>query len=51
MRLGAMTMHRRFPSPWHVHELEQACVVEDANGQAAAYTQDETEPLGERDAL
>jgi hypothetical protein len=24
---------RRFPAPWSVHELEQAFVVQDANGQ------------------
>jgi hypothetical protein len=29
---------RRFPAPWSVRELEQAFVVEDANGQAVAYT-------------
>ena len=31
-------MSRRFPAPWSVRELEQAFVVEDANGQAVAYT-------------
>jgi hypothetical protein len=31
-------MTRRFPVPWSVHELEQAFVVSDANGQAVAYT-------------
>ena len=29
---------RRFPAPWFVRELEQAFRVEDANGQAVAYT-------------
>ena len=31
-------MSRRFPAPWFVRELEQAFRVEDANGQAVAYT-------------
>ena len=31
-------MSRRFPAPWSVRELEHAFVVEDANGQAVAYT-------------
>ena len=31
-------MPRRFPAPWSVRELEQAFRVEDANGQAVAYT-------------
>lgn len=31
-------MTRRFPRPWSVRELEQAFVVEDASGQAVAYT-------------
>ena len=31
-------MIRRFPAPWSVRELEQAFVVEDATGQAVAYT-------------
>ena len=31
-------MSRRFPAPWSVRELEQGFVVEDANGQAVAYT-------------
>ena len=29
---------RRFPAPWSVRELEQALRVEDATGQAVAYT-------------
>jgi len=29
---------RRFPAPWLVRELEQAFRVEDATGQAVAYT-------------
>ena len=29
---------RRFPAPWSVRELEQAFRIEDANGQAVAYT-------------
>jgi hypothetical protein len=29
---------RRFPPPWSVRELEQAFRIEDANGQAVAYT-------------
>jgi len=29
---------RRFPAPWSVRELEQALRIEDANGQAVAYT-------------
>ena len=28
----------RFPAPWLVRELEQALRIEDANGQAVAYT-------------
>jgi hypothetical protein len=28
---------RRFPTPWSVRELEQAFVVQDANGQVVAY--------------
>ena len=31
-------MARRFPRPWSFRELERAFVVEDANGQAVAYT-------------
>jgi hypothetical protein len=31
-------MSRRFPAPWSVHELDQAFVVQDANGQAVAST-------------
>ena len=31
-------MTRRFPPPWSFRELEQAFVVEDASGQAVAYT-------------
>jgi hypothetical protein len=31
-------MTRRFPAPWSVCELEQAFRIEDANGQAVAYT-------------
>ena len=33
-----MLIARRFPAPWSVHELEQAFRIEDANGQAVAYT-------------
>jgi hypothetical protein len=29
---------RRFPAPWSIHEVEQAFRIEDANGQAVAYT-------------
>jgi hypothetical protein len=29
---------RRFPTPWSVCELEQAFRIEDADGQAVAYT-------------
>jgi hypothetical protein len=29
---------RRFPAPWFVRELEQAFRIENANGQAVAYT-------------
>ena len=29
---------RRFPAPWSVRELEQAFRVEDATGQAVAFT-------------
>jgi hypothetical protein len=29
---------RRFPAPWSVRELEQEFRIEDANGQAVAYT-------------
>lgn len=32
------TNSRRFPAPWSVRELEQAFRVEDATGQAVAYT-------------
>ena len=35
--MGAVTT-RRFPGPWSVRELEQAFRVEDATGQAVAYT-------------
>ena len=28
---------RRFPAPWSVHGLEQAFVIQDANGQAVAH--------------
>ena len=31
-------MPRHFPAPWSVRELEQAFRIEDANGQAVAYT-------------
>jgi hypothetical protein len=31
-------LSRRFPSPWPIRELEQAFRIEDANGQAVAYT-------------
>ena len=31
-------MSRRFPAPWSVRELDQAFVVQDATGQAVAYT-------------
>jgi hypothetical protein len=30
-----MLSGRRFPAPWSVRELEQAFVVEDANGSPA----------------
>ena len=29
---------RRFPAPWSIREFEQAFRIEDANGQAVAYT-------------
>ena len=29
---------RRFPTPWSIRGLEQAFRIEDANGQAVAYT-------------
>jgi hypothetical protein len=29
---------RHFPAPWSVRELEQAFRIEDANGQAIAYS-------------
>ena len=29
---------RRFPRPWSIRELEQALRIEDATGQAVAYT-------------
>jgi hypothetical protein len=29
---------RRFPAPWSVRELEQAFRIDDADGQAVAYT-------------
>ena len=35
--MGRVTT-RRFPSPRSVRELEQAFRIEDANGQAVAYT-------------
>jgi hypothetical protein len=35
--VGAVTP-RRFPAPWSIRELEQAFRIEDANGQAVAYT-------------
>jgi hypothetical protein len=35
--VGTVT-NRRFPAPWSVRELEQAFRIEDANGQAVAYT-------------
>jgi hypothetical protein len=35
--VGAVTT-RRFPAPWSVRELEQAFRIEDATGQAIAYT-------------
>ena len=31
-------MVRRFPAPWSVRELETAFRIEDATGQAVAYT-------------
>jgi hypothetical protein len=31
-------MNCRFPAPWSVRELAQAFVVQDASGQAVAYT-------------
>ncbi|MFO1099740.1 MAG: hypothetical protein U1E81_16105 [Xanthobacteraceae bacterium] len=31
-------MTRRFPAPWSVRELEHAFRIEDATGQAVAYT-------------
>jgi hypothetical protein len=36
--MEAMTMQRRFPAPWSVRELKQAFRIEDATGQAVAYT-------------
>lgn len=35
--VAAATVHR-FPVPWSVRELEQAFRIEDATGQAVAYT-------------
>jgi hypothetical protein len=35
---GGWHAPRRFRAPWSVRELEQAFVVQDANGQAVAYT-------------
>jgi hypothetical protein len=33
-----LRVSRRFPAPWSVRELEQAFRIEDATGQAVAYT-------------
>ena len=35
---------RRLPAPWTAHELSEAFIVEDANGQAVAYLYFEDEP-------
>jgi hypothetical protein len=35
--MGTVTI-RRFPAPWSVRELEQAFVVQDATGQAVAWS-------------
>jgi hypothetical protein len=41
---------RRFPPPWSIEELNDACfVVRDANGQALSYVYFEDEP-GRRSA-
>jgi hypothetical protein len=43
-------MTRRFPSPWTIEELNNACfVVRDSGGQALAYIYFEEEP-GRRSA-
>jgi hypothetical protein len=40
-----MPTERRFPPPWSVEELNDACfVVRDHNGQALAYVYFEEEP-------
>jgi hypothetical protein len=40
-----MPVTRRFPPPWTVEELNDACfVVSDANGQKLAYVYFEEEP-------
>jgi hypothetical protein len=45
-----MTTSRRFPPPWSIEELNDACiVVRDHNGQALAYVYFEDEP-GRRSA-
>jgi len=45
-----MSQSRRFPPPWTIEELNDACfVVSDANGQALAYVYFEDEP-GRRSA-
>jgi hypothetical protein len=43
-------MTRRFPLPWSVRELEQTFVVEDATGQAVAYTYFRRDPNEARQA-
>jgi len=39
---------RRFPTPWSARELQQAFRIEDANGQAVAYTFFRQDELGRR---
>ena len=43
-------MPQRFRRPWSVRELERAFVVEDANGQAVAYTYFRHDPNEARQA-
>jgi hypothetical protein len=35
--MGAVT-NRRFPAPWSIREIEQSFRIDDAKGQALAYT-------------
>ena len=45
-----MTTPRRFPPPWTIDEMNNACyIVRDKNGQALAYVYYEQEP-GRRSA-